>query len=322
MALGLSPLGGAAWQFFDNSGNPLSTGLLYTYNAGTTTPAGTSTTASGATANANPIVLDAAGRVPVGIWLTVGVGYKFVLTSSTGVPIGSWDNIYTLGPAIASEAVAFNASIGVNNVLPLSMYNQASARSLAVATQYPYSDAYLTSGTRTAVMAAYPRIFAKDMLATRMGVKLPFANGVLATYKWRWLVYTNDPITGMPGPSVVDTGAFFVTKETPANNQDRYYWKSINYNFRANTIYWFAFAFDGVNAQYVANTFGGSSATSAIGGVYASGNTSQVGNATVLTVPTSFATDPASTLLNNNPPLVISDLSQDTQIAPVFFLQA
>ena len=70
MAVNLSPLGGAGWQFFDNSGVPLAGGLLYSYEAGTTTPAPTYTTSAGTIAHTNPIVLDAAGRPPQEIWLS------------------------------------------------------------------------------------------------------------------------------------------------------------------------------------------------------------------------------------------------------------
>ena len=78
MAVNLSPVAGAAAQFFDNSGNVLTGGLLYTYLAGTTTPAVTYTQSNGITAHANPIVLNAAGRVPDSgeIWLTDGVLYS------------------------------------------------------------------------------------------------------------------------------------------------------------------------------------------------------------------------------------------------------
>ena len=95
MAVNLSPVGGAAAQFFDNSGNVLTGGKLYTYSAGTTTPAVTYTTNSGITANSNPIVLDAAGRVANSgeIWLTDGISYKFVLKDANDVLIATWDNI-------------------------------------------------------------------------------------------------------------------------------------------------------------------------------------------------------------------------------------
>lgn len=95
----LSPVGGAAAQFFTNSGVPLTGGKLYTYAAGTTTPQATYTSSSGVTAHANPIILDSAGRVPGGeIWLTAPA-YKFVLNTSTDVLIATYDNISGIGAA-------------------------------------------------------------------------------------------------------------------------------------------------------------------------------------------------------------------------------
>ena len=95
MAVYLSPVGGAAAQFFTNTGAVLTGGKLYTYLAGTTTPTPTYTTSAGNVARTNPIVLDAAGRVPGSgeIWITVGITYKFVLTDSNDVLIGTYDNI-------------------------------------------------------------------------------------------------------------------------------------------------------------------------------------------------------------------------------------
>jgi hypothetical protein len=94
MAVFLSPVGGVAAQFFTNNGVPLSGGKLYTYAAGTTTPAATYTSSSGGTAHANPIVLDSGGRVPGGeIWLTDGTSYKFLLKDSNDVLIATYDNI-------------------------------------------------------------------------------------------------------------------------------------------------------------------------------------------------------------------------------------
>ena len=89
----LSPLAGAGWQFFDNNGVPLAGGLIYTYTAGTSTPQATYTTSAGNIACANPIVLDSAGRTSTEVWLTVSQTYKFVLKDSSGVLIGTYDNV-------------------------------------------------------------------------------------------------------------------------------------------------------------------------------------------------------------------------------------
>ena len=77
-------------QFIDANGNPLSGGKLYTYAAGTTTPLATYTTSAGTITNANPVILDSAGRASV--WLAAGV-YKFVLKDSTDVLVYTTDNI-------------------------------------------------------------------------------------------------------------------------------------------------------------------------------------------------------------------------------------
>jgi hypothetical protein len=99
MAVFLSPVGGAAAQFFTNSGVILSGGKLYTYAAGTTTPAATFTSSSGNTNHTNPIILDSAGRVPGGeIWLSASP-YKFLIKDSNDVLIGTYDNISGIGAA-------------------------------------------------------------------------------------------------------------------------------------------------------------------------------------------------------------------------------
>lgn len=93
MSVNLSPIGNGQ-QFFDNNGVPLNGGLLYTYQAGSSTPLTSYTDINGTTANANPVVLDASGRSATEIWLTYGYFYKFVLKDSSGVTIGTYDNIY------------------------------------------------------------------------------------------------------------------------------------------------------------------------------------------------------------------------------------
>jgi len=98
----LSAFGGVGWQFFDNDGVPLAGGLIYTYEAGTTTPQITYTTSAGTVAHPNPIVLNSAGRVPGGeIWLLMGSNYKFVLQTSAAVTIATYDNIFGSGSRVA-----------------------------------------------------------------------------------------------------------------------------------------------------------------------------------------------------------------------------
>jgi hypothetical protein len=105
MAVNLSPVGGAAAQFFDNSGNVLTGGKLYTYLASTTTPQPAYTTNLGNIAWSNPIILDAAGRVSGSgeIWLTDSIQYKFILRDSNDVLIATYDNLI----GINSNFVAF-----------------------------------------------------------------------------------------------------------------------------------------------------------------------------------------------------------------------
>lgn len=111
MTVSLSPLGGAATQFFDNNGVILSGGKLYTYAAGTTTPRATYTSSSGATPHANPIILDSAGRVPGGeIWLTDGLVYKFVIETSTAILLGTYDNLRGMNDLSGVTPIVFNAN--------------------------------------------------------------------------------------------------------------------------------------------------------------------------------------------------------------------
>jgi hypothetical protein len=114
MSVSLSPVGGAAGQFFDSNGNPLAGGKLYSYAAGTTTPQTTYTSSSGLTANTNPIILNSGGRVPSEIWLTDGVAYKFALYTAANQLIGIWDDITGINYIPASDIafVGFKGQVG------------------------------------------------------------------------------------------------------------------------------------------------------------------------------------------------------------------
>jgi hypothetical protein len=103
----LSSFAGAGAQFFDDNGNPLTGGKVYTYAAGTTTLLATYTTSTGAVANTNPIILDAAGRTPNEIWLTAGTLYKFIVQTSVNVLVGTYDGL----PAI-NDPYSINSLLG------------------------------------------------------------------------------------------------------------------------------------------------------------------------------------------------------------------
>jgi hypothetical protein len=121
MAVFLSPVGGVAAQFFTNTGAVLTGGKLYTYAAGTTTPLASYTTNAGNVARTNPVVLDAAGRVPGSgeIWI-LPVSYKFVLKDSNDVLIATYDNIFGSGAFSATNYTANGSTVAyaiVGNVV-------------------------------------------------------------------------------------------------------------------------------------------------------------------------------------------------------------
>jgi hypothetical protein len=103
---------GVGQQYFDNNGVPLAGGLIYTYQAGSSTALATYTDNGGTVANANPIVLDSAGRVPYEIWLLSGYSYKFVIQSAAATTLVTLDNLYGIlqnapasAPAVPSGCI-------------------------------------------------------------------------------------------------------------------------------------------------------------------------------------------------------------------------
>jgi hypothetical protein len=97
-------------QYFDNNGDPAAGYKLFTYSAGTTTKLATYTDADLTVANANPIVLDSAGRAT--IFLSANT-YKFVLATPTDTdppasPVWTRDNV--------AATAAFNVNIDITGI--------------------------------------------------------------------------------------------------------------------------------------------------------------------------------------------------------------
>jgi len=89
----LSPVGNGT-TFFGSTGLPLSGGLIYTYQAGSSTPLATYSDNGGSIPNTNPIVLNSSGQAASEIWMIAGYSYKFQIQTSAGVIIQTLDNLY------------------------------------------------------------------------------------------------------------------------------------------------------------------------------------------------------------------------------------
>jgi hypothetical protein len=81
-------------RFFDSNGAPLVGGFLWSYVAGTSTPAATYSDYSGSIPNTNPVVLDSTGSASV--WLGAGA-YKFILMDQNNVVQFSVDEVSVSG---------------------------------------------------------------------------------------------------------------------------------------------------------------------------------------------------------------------------------
>ncbi len=88
-------IGSPKFKAFDDNGNPLSGGKVYSYAVGTTTPAATYPTVSDAeastNANTNPVILDSRGEADIVVFTSI----KLILTDADDNQIWSFDEINT-----------------------------------------------------------------------------------------------------------------------------------------------------------------------------------------------------------------------------------
>lgn len=88
-------MGVGSVQFLDNTGTPLTSGVLYVYQAGTSTQVATFTSGTCATVNTNPITFGTGARAQ--IWLTTSSLYKFVLCAQNdGAACSAGDVLYSV----------------------------------------------------------------------------------------------------------------------------------------------------------------------------------------------------------------------------------
>lgn len=143
MTVYLSAFAGAGAQFFTDDGVVLSGGKIFTYAAGTTTPQNTYTSVLGTTANSNPIILDSGGRLPEDMWLSEGIKYRFVLTDSSNVQIGEYDDIAGVND-ISTETIAWSTITGTPTTVSGYGITNALTTTAAAATYAPIASPTFT----------------------------------------------------------------------------------------------------------------------------------------------------------------------------------
>lgn len=134
-------------RFFTAAGVPLAGGKLHTYAAGTTTPLATYTDYGGASANANPVILDANGECDV--WLG-SLSYKFVLTDSADVTQWTVDNV-NQSTLVSRTSSSQLENIGVTCSVASSALTINLTDSLGVA---PSSDSPVNIGFRSSTLSS------------------------------------------------------------------------------------------------------------------------------------------------------------------------
>lgn len=226
MSVTPSPIGGFAAQFFDNNGQPLSGGKIYTYAAGTTTPQATYTSGLGTTPHANPIVLDSAGRVPGGeIWLTDSLIYKFVIETSTAVLIGTYDNIAGVNSnfvnyTVQEEVITATAGQTVFNLATINYTPGTNSLSVYIDGVNQYvGDSYLetdsttvtfTSGLHAGAEVKFTtavQVTTGTMDAENVSYNPPFLGGAATNVEDKLAQYVSVKDFGAVGDGVTDDAA-------------------------------------------------------------------------------------------------------------------
>jgi hypothetical protein len=163
MAYYLSPAGVMVQQL-TNAGLPLSGGKVYIYSAGTVTPINSYTDSTGVTLNANPIILNSAGRLPNSIWIASNTAHKMVLKDSTGNTLSTIDSMYGINDP-------YNLNTTINN-LPTGG-GTANAQTVTNATP----QTALTNGLLQWYIPANTNTGATTLNVDTLGAKNVFRNG-------------------------------------------------------------------------------------------------------------------------------------------------
>lgn len=182
----LSPL--PIQHFVDNNGNALTGGLLFTYAAGTVTKTPTYTDSTGNTANTNPVILNSRGEANV--WLTPGVGYKFVLSPSTDTdpptnPIWTVDQIFAAGSGGAAFYFGTGVTTGSANAQVLST-TSPSGFTLTLGSLVAFLSGFTNTGATTLNVLSTGSV---SILKRTAGGLVALTAGDLLTNQWYLVEY-------------------------------------------------------------------------------------------------------------------------------------
>lgn len=221
MSAYLSPIGGAGAQFFTNQGVVLAGGKIYTYMAGSTTLQATWTDYLQSVQNANPIILDSAGRPPNEIWLQAGTNnYKFVITDSNNVTLGTYDNVQGINSAAtanSSEWATSGLSVTYVSLTQFSVsgdqrllfpVNRRVQYFLGSGTFYGYVFAVSYNGTSTTTVTIAPD--STNLDSTLTGVNYSILNSVNVSVPNQYMK-KGDPIDGTVIGGVTPAAGTFST---------------------------------------------------------------------------------------------------------------
>ncbi|MFM0357950.1 hypothetical protein PQR12_31045 [Paraburkholderia nemoris] len=219
-------------RFVDSNGNALVGGQLFTYQAGTTTPAATYTDSTGNTQNTNPIILNQRGEAS--IWLSPLQSYKYVLSPANDTnpptsPIWTQDHIQPPGAESTGNmtdeigsnghpgfAANTDFTPGTTTSLTLSS-NYGSAANLWIAfdADEQGADTYSLTGTTLTFNAPIPvgvsKVFVKGGTTQSIGTPATgsvtdtsVAAGTALYNRMTEMVSVMDPLYGAKGDGTTD----------------------------------------------------------------------------------------------------------------------
>lgn len=185
VTLGPAPIA----TFLSASGVPLAGGKVYTYQAGTNIAQATFTDSTGTVQNANPTILDSAGRAQ--IWFSA-LAYKIVVQNSFGVTQFTTDN-FLVSPFLAGN----NSYTGNNTFSGTNTFNGAVTFSAGGSLSGTFSGSPTFSGNPT--FSGTPNFSGVPLFPN--GISTDAVNGISTTGGLLQIIGHNGS-AGNPGESI------------------------------------------------------------------------------------------------------------------------